>query len=417
MVKGWRFLWSVFATLLATQAMAGLPRVILPDSGLNAAKLAIVINENDPLSVRIGEYYQQRRNIPPQNVVRIHFDPAVKTMPPGTFVPLYKAIYAQTPPNVQAYALTWMRPFRVGCESITTAIAAGYDRKWCSSKRCAPTYRSPAFNSLTLSPYDDLGIRPAMAIAAENFEDAKELIDRGIRADDSNPPGTVYLVSTKDKARNVRAFNFTNVKKRFDEKLRIEVIQSNTLRNRDDVLAYFTGLTWVRDLDTLTFRPGAIADHLTSAGGILTGTTQMSSLEWLKAGATGSYGAVVEPCNLRGKFPNPMLAIGYYLGGDTLLEAYWKSVAMPGEGIFIGEPLARPFSRYRITDRGEDYQLETRALPPGYYRLETAVAPVGPYRSEKYAVRIRPGQARLSLPKIPGRGVYRLTLAAPGSNS
>jgi hypothetical protein len=29
-----------------------------------------------------------------------------------------------------------------------------------------------------------------------------------------------------------------------------------------------------------------------------------------------------------------------YLDGETLLEAYWKSVAMPGQGIFIGDPLA-----------------------------------------------------------------------------
>ncbi len=26
--------------------------------------------------------------------------------------------------------------------------------------------------------------------------------------------------------------------------------------------------------------------------------------------------------------------------GDNLIEAYWKSDAMPGDGIFIGEPLA-----------------------------------------------------------------------------
>jgi hypothetical protein len=32
-----------------------------------------------------------------------------------------------------------------------------------------------------------------------------------------------------------------------------------------------------------------------------------------------------------------------YLAGETLLEAYWKSVAMPGQGIFIGDPRATPF--------------------------------------------------------------------------
>jgi hypothetical protein len=30
-----------------------------------------------------------------------------------------------------------------------------------------------------------------------------------------------------------------------------------------------------------------------------------------------------------------------------LLEAYWKSVAMPGQGLFLGEPLARPFAGRR----------------------------------------------------------------------
>jgi len=73
----------------------------------------------------------------------------------------------------------------------------------------------------------------------------------------------------------------------------------------------------------------------------------MSALRWLEAGATGSYGTVVEPCNLVQKFPNPPVVIGHYLQGETLIEAYWKSVLMPGQGIFIGEPLAEPFRRPR----------------------------------------------------------------------
>jgi len=35
----------------------------------------------------------------------------------------------------------------------------------------------------------------------------------------------------------------------------------------------------------------------------------------------------------------------YYLAGSTALEAYWKSVAWPQQGVFVGEPLAAPFSR------------------------------------------------------------------------
>ena len=107
---------------------------------------------------------------------------------------------------------------------------------------------------------------------------------------------------------------------------------------------YFTGLAKVKDITTKTFLPGSIADHLTSAGGKLTGSSQMSSLRWLEAGATGSYGAVVEPCAFVEKFPRPNIVINRYLDGETLIESYWKSVEMPGQGVFIGEPLATPFS-------------------------------------------------------------------------
>jgi uncharacterized protein (TIGR03790 family) len=106
---------------------------------------------------------------------------------------------------------------------------------------------------------------------------------------------------------------------------------------------YFTGLARVAAIDTNHFLPGAIADHLTSTGGRLTDSHQMSSLRWLAAGATGSYGTVAEPCNFVQKFPRPNLVIDTYLNGETLIESYWKSVEWPGQGVFIGEPLASPF--------------------------------------------------------------------------
>jgi uncharacterized protein (TIGR03790 family) len=126
-----------------------------------------------------------------------------------------------------------------------------------------------------------------------------------------------------------------------------ELIRRNTLQFRDDVMFYFTGLARVEGIDTNTFLPGAIADHLTSAGGKLTGSRQMSSLRWLEAGATGSYGSVTEPCAFVQKFPRPNIVIDRYLNGETLIEAYWKSVEWPGQGLFIGEPLAAPFRSER----------------------------------------------------------------------
>jgi uncharacterized protein (TIGR03790 family) len=109
------------------------------------------------------------------------------------------------------------------------------------------------------------------------------------------------------------------------------------------VLFYFTGLAHVERIGTNRFLPGAVADHLTSYGGVLVGSSQMSAMEWLRAGAAGSYGTVVEPCAFPAKFPSVPILMRRYLAGETLIEAYWKSVAMPWQGIFIGEPLAAPF--------------------------------------------------------------------------
>jgi hypothetical protein len=144
---------------------------------------------------------------------------------------------------------------------------------------------------------------------------------------------------------------------------------------------YFTGLTQVPALDSNTYLPGAIGDHLTSAGGELFGGSQMSSLAWLQAGATGSYGAVVEPCNFPAKFPVPALVMTHYLQGETLIEAYWKSVQMPGQGLFIGEPLARPFAGVSHQLRDGGMTIAARLLTPGIYEVQAAPSMMGPYRS------------------------------------
>jgi uncharacterized protein (TIGR03790 family) len=92
--------------------------------------------------------------------------------------------------------------------------------------------------------------------------------------------------------------------------------------------------------------PGALADHLTSFGGMLDGQGgQMSAQAWIASGATASYGTVSEPCAHPQKFPHPQVLLLHYLQGATAIEAYWKSVAWPQQGVFIGDPLAAPFSR------------------------------------------------------------------------
>jgi len=383
--------------------------------GLTADQLGVIVNDADPDSVAIAAYYVEKRGIPASNVIRVRFAPSQPNLPQHEFARIKRLVDEQTPSAVQAYALTWAQPYKVDCMSITSAFAFGFDPAYCASG-CKPTKPSPYFNSEAALPYEALKIRPTMSLAAYSVAETKQLIDRGVASDGSNPAGSAYLVSTSDKARNVRAAGFEQTRASMAKTLPTEIIEANFIADKRDVMFYFTGLVDVPHVRDNRYLPGAMADHLTSAGGDLFGTGQMSILRWIEAGATGSYGAVVEPCNFSRKFPVPAIAMAHYLQGATLIEAYWKSVSMPGQGIFVGEPLARPFSGFSASYQDGRLRLEMRVIPPGMYAVKVAPAMIGPYR-EAGRIRIGWGTSEITLNGVqPGFfWIEQLTDDNPGS--
>jgi len=224
-----------------------------------------------------------------------------------------------------------------------------------------------------------------------------------VQADFSYPRGTAYLLNTSDRARSVRAPQFETVQQALSGVLPIAVVNADSITGRDDVLFYFTGLVSVPHLETLHFMPGALADHLTSWGGDLLGKEQMSSLRWLEAGATASYGTVREPCNFPQKFPLPGVAISRYASGATAVEAYWKSVPWPGEGLFIGEPLARPFAASVRLLQDRDYELTAFAPRETVWQIEIAASADAPFQPLK------------SLPLYRGKNTVHFSLPAEGA--
>lgn len=316
-------------------------------SGVTNKNLAIIVNDNDPQSVAVAQYYQKARRIPEEHVIHTAFEHRQSSLSAAEFNRLKTQIDSEVPDTAQAYVLTWTKPYRVDCMSITSAFALGFDTAYCA-QGCQPTQSVPYYNTTATRPYSDFGIRPTMMLAGESVSDVLRLIDRGVKADYSRPGGRAYLVSTSDEQRNVRSAFYPAIGASMLTLVNINIVEADYIQDKPDVLFYFTGLKRVPKLNSNEYLPGAIADHLTSTGGVLFGSNQMSAIKWLEAGATGSYGTVTEPCNYPGKFPNPALVMQNYLGGSTLIEAYWKSVAMPGQGIFIGEPLASPFKGCRI---------------------------------------------------------------------
>ncbi len=310
---------------------------------ITAQQIAIVINTQDADSRLIANYYQNKRGIPQENLIKVSMPAGNNSISEKKFNEIYRQIKKQTPDAVQYYALAWSKPFKVACMSITSAFAFGFDKSFCA-KGCKATQLSAYYNSDSELPYKELNIRPTMMLAGSSLQQVYHMIDRGVASDHTKPEGTAYLMNTTDKARNVRSRRFSIIQELLAENINIEQINSDVLKNKNDVMFYFTGRVKVKAIDSNKYLPGAIADHLTSSGGRLFGGKQMSILRWLDAGATASYGTVVEPCAFTQKFPNPGIVIERYTNGESLIEAYWKSVAWPGQGVFVGELMASPYA-------------------------------------------------------------------------
>lgn len=316
---------------------------------LEASDLGLVINDADPYSVAVGEYYAKARGLKPAQVLRVVL-PVRRALAAAEFESLAERIGAHFGPDIQALALAWNQPYAVGCQSITGALALGRDSGLCE-RSCEPTRASAYFNSASSRPWSELQMRPSMLLAAADVQGARALIERGIAADGSlgrrsGPSVQAHFVITGDALRSVRSVLYPP--SAFLPRYGVEVVSGpdDATVDPDRVLLYLTGLAQVSGLDRLRFVPGALADHMTSFGGRLGGSgTQTSARAWLDAGATASYGTVSEPCNHLQKFPHPQALLLHYLQGSTAIEAYWKSVAWPSQGVFVGEPLAAPFAR------------------------------------------------------------------------
>jgi uncharacterized protein (TIGR03790 family) len=333
-----RLLARTFASVVAAAVL-----VSSAHAAIDRNTLAILINDADPFSREVGEYYARARDIPLANRIHLRI-PNNSNLPRAAFNALKIDLASRLPDRIQAVAAIWLRPYRVDCMSITSALAFGFDERFCASG-CMPTQPSALYDSPTSSPYTDFGIRPAMLVAAGSVAAAKAMIDRGVAASVGERDSVgAYLMTTGDRNRDIRGTAFRHLVDSPPHRV-IPIPGSSFPTGASNVMFYFTGATRVAGSETLQFVPGAIADHVTSWGGIFDQDQQMTALAWIDAGATGSYGTVVEPCSIPGKFPDPDVLVRRYASGAPLIEAYWESVGMPGQGLFVGEPLAQPFRR------------------------------------------------------------------------
>jgi uncharacterized protein (TIGR03790 family) len=329
--------------------------------------VAVVVNQLNADSVELGNYYCERRGVPPQNLFRMTTWGAGRTSWSLTHClnhlvdPLHTALVERGLANQIDYVVLSMGiPYQVlatnGVNSTTAILYYGFKPDEGTMPFGAScTLPEGAANPFVFSedmfrhvPPGDAGGGSHLAtmITGGSLASAKLVVDRGLASDGVFPTQTVWLARTWDAARSVRHVLFDNTL--LDARVRgapsVIITNLDSPAGLSHALGLETGLAQLQ-LATNAFVPGAVADSLTSFGGMLfVATGQTDLLAFLAAGASGSYGTVVEPCNYTEKFPNPEVYF-YQARGFSLAESYYLSLQHPYQGLIAGEPLAAPYAR------------------------------------------------------------------------
>lgn len=352
--------------------VAGLKLSVLAGgSGLN---VVVVVNQNSTNSVQLGNYYCERRGVPPQNLLRIswtgdninwtraEFESVLRT-------PLNALLTNRGLSNQIDFVLLSMDiPYRVtettgstatsGQNSTTSALFYGFKPDGCSGNCPAniPSCGLPAGSSNSYAGSEAIFRQTppinatsnswlAIMLTETNLTKAMALVDLGVSSDYTFPTQAVYLAKSADAIRNLRYTQAENAI--FNTRLRgnYQVLSTNvsTPVGLGPMLGFQNGLQFF-NFGTLPAAAGAMMDNLTSFSGFLfENVGHTTALDFIHNGATASYGTIAEPCAYPDKFP---AAQNYFFQsrGFVIAECYYQSVTNPYQGVLVGEPLAAPFA-------------------------------------------------------------------------
>jgi uncharacterized protein (TIGR03790 family) len=308
--------------------------------------------------LRIANYYRNVRRIPPENIVYLDYHGPDQRAAQADFL---DHIRKPTLEHFKKYGLEsrihcWVTtpglPYRIENNGISGSIHFGEAMEPKKSLGLGPAgfevHNQYAGLWLAVSAFHGIkGVRNAplhMHLWAGDELTTLAMIDRSARADFRFPEGVVMLCDGVGP-RASRAGSIPHAH-RMLERLgaTVEHFPGAEFRGRKNLLGVYTGCISF-PVHENTFVEGALADHLTSLGGVIDAPSgQMSCIEFLKAGCSATFGTVVEPYNYPQKFPSAIAHVAY-AAGFTAVESYWQSIYWPQQAILLGDPLTRPFGR------------------------------------------------------------------------
>jgi len=347
-------------------------------AGGSPLRTLVVVNKNSDRSLELGRFYAEQRGIPDRQIFSI-FTTTSNNIEVGTYsneidgpiraymtsagisnsidfvvfsMDIPYRVHAGSETNKRSASLT--STFFSGFFSSPNAFVSGCNLAGGSSSRYFAVEQAFRHGAA----FSSNRYRLASMITASNLPLAKRLVNISTASDESSPQANVYLLKTGD-LRDIQWMDFEQpmfAQRFIDPASTISWLDAASLTGKTNIIGITAGLRfhdWIAGNQAL---PGAIAEHLTSYGGCLfdvktqttetiqpPDTNQMSILDWIFHGYSGSYGTVVEPCAIAEKFPHPLYHY-WYARGFNLGESLMMSVRNPYQGIVVGDPLCAPYA-------------------------------------------------------------------------
>ncbi len=364
--------------LLAAAGVLLQPSTALATDG---SDVLLVIDPTDPVSLVVGHYYQNARGVPDNQVVYM----PIATSPYLSFrefqLPAIRAVVDQRDLDllidyiVLAPSTTFFNAvpntFVDSCSpvsrfSITSAYSSLYLDDVFAAGNIPILYSNPFGGSASPSvvPFEGIveyangfpnanGSRVLISsllgytgVRGNTVQEILDMIDRSVAADGTHPAGTVYYMQTTDAARSgPRHGTYPNAVSELqalgDD---AEHLFANLPIGRHDALGVMSGFASTNiDQADFTLLPGAFADHLTSFAATFDTSAQTKASEWIRKGASGTFGTVQEPCNYPNKFPHARAHLFYHQGLPLGAAAFRSLRSFPVQGLLLGDPLTSPF--------------------------------------------------------------------------
>lgn len=185
------------------------------------------------------------------------------------------------------------------------------------------------------------------SIPGNTVDEIAWYLERSAQADGTAPKGNIYFAVNNDVRSKTRDATFQSAVRAIQlAGVEAEIIQDTFPQYKQNVAGVTSGYANVDPAGSHSrILPGAFCDNLTSSGGqFLPEKKQTLITEFLKMGAGGACGTVVEPLALPQKFPNSTLHV-HYVHGCSMAESFYQSVAGPFQQILLGDPLCQPWAK------------------------------------------------------------------------